>query len=253
MQGIYQYIDKKTNEIVYIGKDSYIDEKRRYKAHIASYNYNKQPFNRVLQNNPDKYKYEEIYVGDFSQDLLNVLEINSIAEFKLQNNGNRPKFNFTDGGDGVGFGENHPNYGKKLSEETKKKISKANSGKNHPMYGKHHSEESKKKMSENRWDNFGENNPMYGKHHSEETKKKISKAQSGKKQSKMTKKKRSISTNTSGYLNVYKHKSKRYKQGFIWKYQYYKNGKRKSISSVDIKKLEEKVKKKRLEWMKFDQ
>ena len=42
--------------------------------------------------------------------------------------------------------------GKKLSEEHKKKLSKAKKGKytgeKHSMYGKHHSEESKKKMSE---------------------------------------------------------------------------------------------------------
>jgi hypothetical protein len=33
-------------------------------------------------------------------------------------------------------GENHPNYGKHRSEETKKKLSEANSGEKHPMFGK---------------------------------------------------------------------------------------------------------------------
>lgn len=50
-------------------------------------------------------------------------------------------------------GENHPNYGKILSDETKKKLSEAHKG----IF---HSEETKKKMSESR---KGENNPMYGK------------------------------------------------------------------------------------------
>ena len=56
------------------------------------------------------------------------------------------------------FQTDNPNYGyniqkggnnKKLSEETKKLISKNHadfSGKNHPMYGKHHSDATKEKI-----------------------------------------------------------------------------------------------------------
>jgi hypothetical protein len=54
-------------------------------------------------------------------------------------------------------GENHPMYGKTLSEEHKKKLGLK--GKNHPMFGKTHSEETKNKMSEAK---EGENNTMYG-------------------------------------------------------------------------------------------
>ena len=96
-------------------------------------------------------------------------------------------------------GENNPNYGKKMSEEQKKKISekakgkkqseetkRKNSeskkgkyaGKNHPMYGKSPSEETRKKQSEAM---KGENNPNYGKSPSEETRKKRSEAMKGKK------------------------------------------------------------------------
>ena len=32
--GIYCYIDKKTNNIIYIGKDSYIDKQIRNKDHL---------------------------------------------------------------------------------------------------------------------------------------------------------------------------------------------------------------------------
>ena len=127
-----------------------------------------------------------------------------------------PKFNFTRGGEG--------SNGFKHSEESKRKISDAHKGKTH-------SEETKKKMSERQ---KGENHPFYGKTHSEETKKKISE-----------------SLNTSGYLYVYKHKKKDCKQGFAWCYQYYENGKRKYIQSVDIKKLEKKVKNKELPWIKL--
>ena len=63
-------------------------------------------------------------------------------------------------------GENNPMYGKHHTEETRKKLSKANSGK-HPSeearkkmskarIGKHHSEETKNKMKEN---NIGKSNP----------------------------------------------------------------------------------------------
>ena len=37
--------------------------------------------------------------------------------------------------------KNHPNYGKHRSNETKRKISIANSGSNNGMYGTHHSKE----------------------------------------------------------------------------------------------------------------
>jgi hypothetical protein len=85
----------------------------------------------------------------------------------------------------------------------------------------------------------GENHHMFGKHHSDETKKQISYVQSEK-------------NNTSGYYRVYQRKDKRCKQGFEWVYRYYDdNGKRKFINSVDIKKLEAKVKAKGLEWKKI--
>jgi hypothetical protein len=68
-------------------------------------------------------------------------------------------------------GENHPMYGKHHSEETKEKISKAQTGKVMP-------EEFRQKMSEL---TSGENNPMYGKHHTEETKEKLSRKLRGRK------------------------------------------------------------------------
>lgn len=42
--------------------------------------------------------------------------------------------------------EDHPNFGKTLSDETKDKISQANSGENHPNYGKHLPEEHRKNI-----------------------------------------------------------------------------------------------------------
>ncbi len=45
------------------------------------------------------------------------------------------------------FGKAHPSYGRKLSEETKKKLSEAKLGDKNPNYGKHLSEETRQKMS----------------------------------------------------------------------------------------------------------
>jgi group I intron endonuclease len=104
-------------------------------------------------------------------------------------------------------GENHPLFGKHLSEETKKKISQTLIGKmvgeNNPMFGKHLSEETKKKISESQKGKHcseetkrklsealsGEKSPKYGKSLSEETKDKLRKANLGKHLSEETKKK----------------------------------------------------------------
>ena len=80
----------------------------------------------------------------------------------------------------------------------------------------------------------GENNPNYNENISEEIRIKMSK-----------------SRNTTGFYNVSKYKCKKCKQGFIWLYRYSENGKRKSISSVDLKELEAKVKSKGLIWKKL--
>lgn len=61
------------------------------------------------------------------------------------------------------------------------------------------------------------------------------------------------SRNTSGYYRVDKNNKKCYKQGFTWRYLYYENGKQKSIESVNIEKLEEKVRNKGLEWIKLSE
>ena len=92
-----------------------------------------------------------------------------------------------------------------------------------------------KKISENHVDASGKNNPNYGKKHSEANRLKMSEIK-----------------NSCGYYRVYKNKDKNCKQGYIYTYQYYdEDNKRRSISSIDIKKLENKVKKKGLKWIKF--
>lgn len=200
--GIYCYYDTKKNSVVYVGKDSHIDKNQRHRQHYQQSRKNKQKINIVLQNdlenNINRYTYVVLETSDdWTNEDLNEREKHWISLFK-------PKFNFTEGGDGFGCGENNPMYGKKMPEETRRKISEANSGKKHskearrkmseakfgennPMYRKKHSEEARRKISEARKGKYsgeknpmygrtGENHPMYGKHHSEEAKRKMSEA-----------------------------------------------------------------------------
>lgn len=53
---------------------------------------------------------------------------------------------------------------------------------------------------------------------------------------------------STGYYRVTKEYNKKYRFGFIWVYQYNENGKYKKISSINIRKLENKVKEKGLIW-----
>ena len=94
-------------------------------------------------------------------------------------------------------GQEHPMYGRKHTEESKKKISESlkgrMAGENNPNYGKSMGEEQKKKISESlKGKMAGENNPMYGVHrygekspmygklHSDESKKKMRNSKLGK-------------------------------------------------------------------------
>ena len=195
-KGIYAYIDKKNNKIIYVGKDSHIDDRRRDKNHKQPWAYNKQQINRVIQNTPERYQYKVLEEGNISGKILNALERSFIQKYN-------PKFNYTEGGEGI--------LGFKHSNKTKKKISES----------------------------------LNGKYFSEEHKEKISKA---------TSKSLSIKRNTTGYYRVIKRKSKNTKQGFSWYYRWYdKDGKRKTLSSVNIQKLEEKVKEKGLPWFKIEE
>ena len=68
------------------------------------------------------------------------------------------------------------NLGRRLSEETRQKMSEARKGEKHPNFGKHLSEETRQKISQSR---IGEKHPNFGKHCSEETRQKISEANKG--------------------------------------------------------------------------
>lgn len=80
-------------------------------------------------------------------------------------------------------GEKNPFFGKKHSEESRKKIGEIQKnikGEDRHNFGKPLSEEAKRKMRESKkGKTLGENNPFYGKRHSDESKEKISKSKKG--------------------------------------------------------------------------
>lgn len=121
------------------------------------------------------------------------------------------------------------------SEETRKKISKS-------LTGHKFSLETRKKISK----------ALTAYKKSEEHCNNISEALKGVTLSETHKRNISRATNTTGYRNVSFHKNKKVKQGFTFDYTYYKDGKQKAISSVDIEKLKEKVLKKGLPWEKYE-
>ncbi len=115
-KGIYCYTDLKTNEIVYIGKDSRIHRNARHKQHIKPSLSNQQHINKLLQKYPTRYKYDVLFKGNakfISSELLNTLEKGYIEAYN-------PLFNFTKGGEGI--------TGYIFSDETKKKISNSLKG-----------------------------------------------------------------------------------------------------------------------------
>lgn len=142
-KGIYGYYDKENNYIcVNIGKDSHINENRRHKQHLYPSRYDEQQFNRVLQNNQDRYEYRVICeYPDLTDDELNYLEIKEIMKHKFLY-GERPKFNFTIGGDGIS--------GYTFTDESKKKMGESKKGSVPWNKGKTgcYSDETKRKMGE---------------------------------------------------------------------------------------------------------
>lgn len=74
----------------------------------------------------------------------------------------------------------------------------------------------------------------------------------GFKHTKETKLKISENSTSTNYYRVYKHFNKKYKQGFIYRYEYKGEGQRKLISSVNINVLKEKVLAEGYDWVDFN-
>src|SRR4030066_647195 len=108
------------------------------------------------------YEFDNIHEAHTTEIYLIALHRTNICRYPDGNG-----MNMTDGGEGRvrGF---------ITSEETKKKLSEANSGDKNGFFGKKHKKSSKKAMSVIKSTMYiGEGNPNYGKQHSKETKEKI--------------------------------------------------------------------------------
>ena len=175
MVGYIYLITDTTNGMKYTGKHHYHIEGQL----DPNYHGSGVIIKNIYKKRPETLK-EEYIKTCYSEEEMCSDEQYYIKLFKtLYPNG----YNLTEGGDGLipceetrkKLSKAHKekpayNKGVPMSEEQKKKISKANKG-------KHHSEEQKKKISEAL---IGEKNPFYGRLHSEESKNKISKANKGK-------------------------------------------------------------------------
>lgn len=230
--GIYMFTDKQTGNIVYIGKDSHIDICERINAHYRPSAYDSQQFNRVLQNNPDRYE-PSVYCRVDSIDDLNQLEFDLINLY-------RPKFNYKHGG-----------QGKFINREFTYTVVK--NGKT-PEGKQSYSIQSmfrKPLVQSVDYDylkdiclklNNGELTPdevMSMKREiipSHESKIKASKA-----------------TNSTGFFRVRKEKDKTCKQGFLWTYEFYnENKKHKKIRRVNFFELKKEVEKRKMIWKIID-
>ena len=211
--GVYEIFNM-VNGKSYVGQSTNITQ--RLSKHKSELRHNKHQ-NLHLQNAWNKY-------GEHSF-LFNILEYCNIDELDDIERYYINIWNLTNNQYGYNV-ESGGNLNKTLSTETKRKLSEAHKGKTL-------SKEIRKKISKN--------NARYweGKKRSKRTKKKISESMSE-------------AQNTTGFYRVYKHKNNSCKQGFIWSYQYSLGSKRKSITSVDLKTLEKKVKKEGLEWKILD-
>lgn len=210
--GIYGYYDLKKEYVVYIGQDSNINKNARHYQHISPSRYDKQPINRALQNDIKRYVYFRLLEGDYTQKDIDCFEQEAIKIFKTYKY-NYPKRSVFNFTPGGDF------CPMKIPEIAQKMCGENNPSKRQAVRNK----QSKAVL--------GDKNPSK----KEKVRLKMSKVK-----------------NTLGYYNVTKQNDKSCKQGYIFTYRYIdKNGKRKSISSVDIKVLEQKVKAKKLKWKKF--
>lgn len=234
--GIYMILNIITGK-AYVGQS--INVEQRLSRHKSRLNKNKH-HNDYLQNAWNKYgedAFEFNILERCPSDSLDDNEVFWINYFRT--NTHDKGYNLESGG-----GAN-----KTISPETRMKLSELSKG-NQVWLGRKHSDETKQKISEKLKGrtfsdetlkkfseiNKGKNNPMYGKNYSLAEKIELSKSQ-----------------NTTGFFRVSKKSKKSCKNGFNFEYSYYKGHKRKSISSVSINKLKQKVLDKGLPWKIIDE
>jgi hypothetical protein len=171
---VYFHINPIKNEVFYVGKGHGV------RAH------SKSKRTDFWKNMVDKYGFTVDIIHDkLSEEEAFELEMMYIKKLGRRDNGTGILVNMTDGGEGrsglicseetrikiskTSKGKIPVNKGKKLSIETKKKMSESQKG-NKKALGYKHTEETKKQISNSL---KGEKNHFFGKTHSEETRNKI--------------------------------------------------------------------------------
>jgi group I intron endonuclease len=152
--------------------------KRNHLSVAKFYKYNSYFHRALIKYGEETFDWKVLHDGIENIDDLNKLEAYYIGYYDTYGKGG---YNLTLGGNGQ--------VGRKVSAETKHKLSLANIGQNNPNYGKKPSAETRKKMS---IANSGKNHPNYGKKLPAETRQKIAEATKGRKVSAETRKKQSI-------------------------------------------------------------
>lgn len=228
--GIYMFKDKKTGDVVYIGKDSHIDVQERIKAHYRPSTYDSQQFNRVLQNNRDRYE-PFVYCRVDNVDDLNRLEFDLINLY-------RPKFNYKHGGQG--------RFINKDFEYTVVKCGLRDGKQNYSIQSMFR----KSLIQSIDYDflndicqklNRGDLTPDEVK---QIERKIVQPLKSNLKRSK---------SNSSGFYRVRKMKDETCKQGYLWAYEFYdENNNHKKIHRVDFFKLKKEVEKRKMVWSIVD-
>lgn len=137
---VYEWYIKETGEVFYVGKGT---GQRRY---------DRQRRNKYFRNVVNKYDCASRIVHDnLTNEESCELERKLIAE---RWESGEAYCNFTEGGTGFSTGKLNPNYRRQLK------------GAHNPFYGRKHTEETKKRISESRKGKgarYGKDNPMYGK------------------------------------------------------------------------------------------
>ena len=145
MSAIY-VIKNNKNSKVYIGQTTRT-VRERFQQHLLdakNEKYSEIKFYRAIRKYGEASFYYEILIeGDFSKDELDELEQKYIAQYSSFSKG----YNSTTGGGSFS-----------MTDEVRKKISRAVSGKNHPFYGKKRPIEHRANISAGK---LAENNPKY--------------------------------------------------------------------------------------------
>ena len=140
--GYYHYVYKTTNLVngkIYIGvhstqnlEDGYLGSGKTLKKALSKYG--KENFNREIL----EFYTTRSSALDGEVDYVRV---------HREEQGHKRLYNILDGGQGFPSGENHPMFGKKHSDEVRKKISKNVQGKTAQFKGFKHTEEARKAIS----------------------------------------------------------------------------------------------------------